>query len=156
MKKRCNKIPVLPGLDNLAPHAVLESSSFGARDVNYLSSDGKRQVTVNGLNGEHVLNGHLPKLSSGHPSLGFATFQALNPSFAQEDDGLRLEIHHFHKKKVNKKMHKTLAIIFSLSLMAGNSYTHFTQPYAPKEHKTSFPSYAHLQHESAQLIFFNL
>lgn len=39
-----------------------------------------------GLNGEHVLNGHLQRLSSGHSSLGFATFQALNPSFAQEDD----------------------------------------------------------------------
>lgn len=86
MKKRCNKIPVLSRQDNLAPHEVLDSSSFGARDVNYLFFGGKRQETVNGLNREHVLNGHLQRLSSGHSSLGFATFQALNPSFAQEDD----------------------------------------------------------------------
>lgn len=51
-------------------------------------------------------------------------------------------------------MHKTLTITFTLSLMAGNSCIHFTQPYAQKEHKTSFPLCAHLQHDSSQLIFF--
>lgn len=47
----------------------------------------KQTLTVNGLNGEHILNGDLQRLpSSGHPSLGFAMFQALNASFSQEED----------------------------------------------------------------------
>ena len=69
---------------------------------------------------------------------------------------LRLEIRHFHKKKMSKKMHKTLTITFTLSLMADNSYIHFTQPYVQQEHETSFPLHAHLQRDSSQLIFFSL
>lgn len=64
--------------------------------------------------------------------------------------------HIFLKKKISKKMHKTLTITFTLSLMADHSYIHFTQPHVQQEHETSFLLYAHLQHGSSQLIFFSL
>lgn len=97
MKQRINKIPVK--LYNPAPCIVLDSSILHARPVNYLIFDSKTNLSLSGLNGEHI------------PNWIFRDFLC-EDTLLQDLPCFKPKPHLFHKK-INKEMHKPPTVPFT-------------------------------------------